>query len=325
MHRRDLLKAGVGTAGTFFLGSSARGDDPIAESDPVEAIRKGLPLLMQSRVEAAGLTDKLHLVQGAGGNVAVLAGPDGATVVDSGIPDRGTAVLETVRRLAAGKPIAALINTHWHFDHAGGNATFGKAGAAIWATANTRARLAIEQYSEAFKMKSPASPPEALPTLTFDEAGFHVADEEVHLTAVPPAHTDGDLIVHFRKADVIHAGDLFNNGFYPNIDASSRGWLGGMIAAADRLLKLAGPGTRIIPGHGPLATVDDLAAYRKMLVALYDRIAPMVDAGKTVEEVILARPTKDFDPTWGKGFFNGHTFTRIAYGGLVKHREGDRK
>ena len=139
--------------------------------------------------------------------------------------------------------------------------------------------------------------------------------------AVPPAHTDGDLFVHFRKADVISCGDLVSFGFYPNIDASSRGWLGGMVAGVGRILEVAGPATRIIPGHGPVGTADDLRAYRKMLVGVYDKVAPMVEAGKPVEDILRARPTAAFDPTWGGGFFNGAIFTRLVHGGLVKHRE----
>ena len=119
---------------------------------------------------------------------------------------------------------------------------------------------------------------------------------------------------------MIHTGDLFSNGFYPNIDASSRGWIGGMIASADRILKIAGPKTKIIPGHGPIATADDLVAFRKMLVAVHDRLAPMVDAGKTTEQAIAARPTRDLDSNWAKGLFTGGMFTRIAYEGLLKHR-----
>ena len=194
-----------------------------------------------------------------------MRGPDGLLVVDSQVPARGKEVLETAARVG-GKPVSTLINTHWHFDHAGGNEFFGRAGATIVATAATRKRLSTDQYTEVFKMTTPASPPVALPTFTADEAELHVGSETVHLTAVPPAHTDGDLIVHFTAHDVIHTGDLFSNGFYPNIDASSLGWIGGMIAAADRILKLAGPKTRIIPGHGPIGTPADLAAFRAMLV-----------------------------------------------------------
>ena len=202
----------------------------------------------------------------------MLDGPDGLTVVDSGVPMRAKEIFETVKRVG-GKPVSRLINTHWHFDHAGGNEVFARAGATVLATAATRKRLATDQYTEVFKLTTPASPAIALPTLTSDEFELHVGAEVVHLTAVPPAHTDGDLIVHFTSRDVIHTGDLFSNGFYPNIDASSLGWIGGMISAADRILKLAGPKTRIIPGHGPMATPAELAAFRKMLVTVHDRLA----------------------------------------------------
>jgi cyclase len=160
--------------------------------------------------------------------------------------------------------------------------------------------------------------------LTSDQFELHVGPEVIQLTALPPAHTDGDLIAHFTSLDVIHTGDLFSNGFYPNIDASSLGWIGGMISAADRILKLAGPKTRIIPGHGPLATSSDLAAFRKMLVTVHDRLAQMADAGKTLQEAIAAKPTHDLDETWAKGLFTGGMFTRVAYDGLVKHRAAER-
>jgi glyoxylase-like metal-dependent hydrolase (beta-lactamase superfamily II) len=297
----------------------ARGDEPPDDSDPAHLIAKMGPLMAKIPVEAVELAADLHLIQGPGGNIAVLVGPDGLTVVDSGVPMRARDILEAVNR-AGGKPISRLINTHWHFDHAGGNEVFARAGATILATAATRRRLATDQYTEAFKLTTPASPPIALPSLTADEFELHVGPEVIHLAAVPPAHTDGDLVVHFTSHDVIHTGDLFSNGFYPNIDASSLGWIGGMISAADRILKLAGPTTRIIPGHGPVATPADLAAFRKMLVTVHDRLAPMLDAGKTMKEAIAARPTSDLDATWAKGFFTGGMFTRIAYEGLAKRR-----
>jgi len=131
--------------------------------------------------------------------------------------------------------------------------------------------------------------------------------------------------VRFRKADVIHAGDLFTSAGYPNIDANSRGWIGGMILAADRILKLAGPKTRIIPGHGPVSTPERLMAFRKMLVGIRDAIAPLVDAGMTADEVVAASPTRPYDADWGKGFFNGGMFARIVHGGVVKHREESAK
>jgi cyclase len=318
MRRRDVLKAGVGAV--VLAGRSAWADDPVAESDLTQLMKK-VGSFFGGPVETAALSDRLHLVTGPGGNIAAFQGTDGLILVDSGLPNRAKDLQDAMKSLANGRPVAVLINTHWHFDHSGGNAAFGKDGARIWATKNTRKRLSTDQFNEAFQMKSPASPPEARPILMFDEAEFECGGETIHMIAVPPAHTDGDLVIHFRKADVIHAGDLFTNGGYPNIDASSLGWIGGMIAAADRILAMAGPKTRIIPGHGPLSTPDDLRAFRAMLAGIHDRIAPMADAKTPIDDVIRARPTAPFDPTWAKGLFNGPMFTRLAYDGLLKHRQ----
>jgi cyclase len=319
MHRREWMQSGLGIAGALVLGGRARGDEPQDDSDPAPLLKKLGPMMAKIAITTAEIATGLHLIQGPGGNILVLAGPDDSIVVDAGVPVRGQEIYETVRRVG-GKPVSLLINTHWHFDHAGGNEAFGKAGVKILATPITRNRLSEDQYTEVFKMTTPASPAVARPTICAEDATLHVGDETLHLAAVPPAHTDGDLIVHFTARDVIHTGDLFNNGLYPNIDASSRGWIGGMIAAADRVLKMAGPKTKIVPGHGPIGTADDLAAYRKMLVTVNDRLAPMVDAGKTIEQAIAARPTTDLDAAWAKGFLTGGMFTRIAYAGLLNHR-----
>jgi cyclase len=319
IRRREFLRAGLGTTGALLVAGVARAEDPKDDSDPAGLIAKMGPMMAKIPIEAVNIAENLDLIKGAGGNVAVLRGPDGLLVVDSQIPARGKEVLETARRIG-GKPVSTLINTHWHFDHAGGNEFFGRAGAMIVATATTRKRLSTDQYTEAFKLTTPASPPIALPSFTAEQADFHVGNETVHLAAVPPAHTDGDLIVHFTAHDVIHTGDLFSNGFYPNIDASSRGWIGGMIAAADIILKLAKPTTKIIPGHGPMGTPSDLEAFRAMLITLHDRLAPMLDAGKSADEAVAAKPTSDLDAKWAKGLFNGGMFTRIAYGGMVTHR-----
>ena len=319
MNRRKWIQSGLGAAAVLATTARTQGDEPPDDSDPAPLIAKMGLLMEKIRIQEVELAPGLHLIQGPGGNIAVLDGADGLTVVDSGVPMRAKDVFETVKRVG-GKPVSQLINTHWHFDHAGGNEVFARAGSAIFATAATRKRLATDQYTEVFKLTTPASPAIALPTLTSDQFELHVGTEIIHLSSVPPAHTDGDLIVHFTSHDVIHAGDLFSNGFYPNIDASSLGWIGGMIPATDRILKLAGRKTRIIPGHGPMATPAELAAFRKMLVTVHDRLAPMLDADKTTREVIAAHPTGDLDAVWAKGFFTGGMFTRIAYEGLANHR-----
>ena len=323
MNRREWMQSGIGVVATFLATGRLRGDEPQDDSDPAPLIAKMGPLMAKIPIQEIELSAGLHLIQGPGGNIAVLDGPDGLTVVDSGVPVRAKEIFETVKRVG-GKPVSRLINTHWHFDHAGGNEVFARSGATVLATAATRKRLSADQYSEVFKLTTPASPAIALPTLTSDELELHVGSEVVHLTAVPPAHTDGDLIVHFTSRDVIHTGDLFSNGFYPNIDASSLGWIGGMISAADRILKLAGPKTRLIPGHGPMATPTELDAFRKMLATVHDRLSRILDAGKTIQQAIAERPTADLDATWAKGFFTGGMFTRVAFDGLAKHRAAAR-
>ena len=215
-----------------------------------------------------------------------------------------------------------MINTHWHFDHSGGNELFGTEGARIVAHAATRSRLASAQFIEAFNFTFPPAPAAALPALTFDDAmTLYAGDEELRLHHVAPAHTDGDILVQFTKANVLHMGDTFFNGFFPFIDYSSRGWIGGMVAAAERGLALCDEKTRIIPGHGPLGGKADLSAARDMLATVQGRIEKLLDAGKSLEEVVAAAPAKEFDEKWGKGFFNAELFTRNATAGVMRHRQ----
>jgi cyclase len=310
MHRRDALKAMAGLAATSALGGLARGEQASGDDMPLpEMIRKLGPMMDTIPIEVSSLGTGLSLISGPGGNITALAGLNGIVMVDSFVPARGADLAATVRKLGSG-PIT-LINTHWHFDHTGGNAALAGSGAKILAHESVRARLGSEQYIADFDMKVPPSPAVAL----------FLNGEEIHLAHVAPAHTDGDVFIHYRKANVLQTGDLFTNGFYPNIDSSSGGWIGGMIAAADRILGIVDAKTKIVPGHGPLATRDDLKAARDMLAEVRDKIAPLVEAGKTVDEVIAARPIASLDARWGKGFFKGSHFTRLVYSGLAKHRE----
>ena len=185
IHRREILRKSVGTASALLVAGMVRADEPTDDSDPSTLIAKMGPMMAKIPIEVVNIAENLDLIKGAGGNVAVLRGPEGLLVVDSQIPARGKEVLETAKRIG-GKPIATLINTHWHFDHAGGNEFFGRDGATIVATATTRKRLSTDQYTEAFKMTTRALPPIALPSFTADQADFHVGDETVHLAAVPP-------------------------------------------------------------------------------------------------------------------------------------------
>jgi cyclase len=258
------------------------------------------------------------LMSGAGGNIGVSAGADGVFLVD----DEWAPLTPKVKAAVAAisdRPLRFILNTHWHPDHTGGNENLGEAGVLIVAHDNVRRRMSADQFIEAFGMKVPPSPEKALPVVTFDNAvTLHVNGDDIQAFHVPPAHTDGDAIVQFRRADVIHMGDLFLAGMYPFVDLTSGGSFEGLIAAADRALALAGEKTRIIPGHGPLATRADLRAYRDMMVTVRDRLKPLVQAGKTAAEISAAKPTADLDAKWGAGFLKPDQFVDIVARSLAR-------
>ncbi len=269
-------------------------------------------------VKAEKVADGLWMLTGAGGNIGVSAGPDGVFLVD----DQYAPLTEKIKAAVAtvsDKAIRFVLNTHWHGDHVGGNENLGKAGAVLVAHENVRKRMSKDQFIKLFDRTIPASPAAALPLVTFAESlSFHLNGEDVDAIHVPPAHTDGDVVVFFRKANVIHAGDTLFNGMYPVVDLSSGGSVDGMIGAADRILAAADAATKIIPGHGPLAMKADVKAFREMLLASRDAVQPLVKAGKTLDEVKAAKPTAALDEKWGKGFIKPDVWTTVlyyAYGG----------
>ena len=219
----------------------------------------------------------------AGGNVAASVGDDGLFIVDDELQPL-TPKLQAALAALTRKPVRFVINTHWHGDHTGGNGGLAAAGAIIVAQDNVRKRLSVDQVLNQFGRK-----------MTF-----------------APAHTDGDAIVHFKKANVIHAGDVFT-GSYPIVDTDSGGVYEGFIAAADRLLALADDSTKIIPGHGPVMGRADLVAWREMLIQIRDRIGKLVAQHKTLDEIKAAKPTADFDARWGQGFIKAEMLVESVY------------
>jgi glyoxylase-like metal-dependent hydrolase (beta-lactamase superfamily II) len=212
--------------------------------------------------------DGIYMLEGQGGNIGLLVGNDGAFLIDDQFAPLTKKILAAVKKLNPKHP-KFLVNTHWHFDHTGGNENLGEAGTVIVAHDNIRKRMSTKQFIAAFKRKVPPSPEAALPVITFsDGVTFHWNGETVRVRHIPRAHTDGDSIVHFTKANVIHTGDLVFNGIYPFIDASSGGRLDGVIRGVEALLEMADDDTRFIPGHGPLATMKDLVTYHDMLVGV---------------------------------------------------------
>ena len=257
------------------------------------------------------LSDTLYMLAGAGGNLGVSIGDDAVFVIDDQYAPLVPKIQAAIAALSP-KPVRFVLNTHFHGDHTGGNEALGQAGALIVAHDNVRRRMNSEQFISFVSARVPPSPKAALPVVTVPgEIRFHLNGDEIHAFHVPHAHTDGDLIVHFSKGDVVHMGDVYFRGMYPFIDTSSGGGADGVIAAVDRVLALSTDKTRIIPGHGPLASKADLQAYRDMLATVTQRIKTLRRDGKSDEQIRAAAPSADFDAAWGGGFIKPERFVQM--------------
>jgi cyclase len=269
-------------------------------------------------IKAEKLSATTYMLTGAGGNLGLSVGEDAVFLVDDQFAPLTTRIEAAIAKLTT-KPIRFVINTHWHFDHTGGNENLGKAGALIVAHENVRKRMSTDQFIEFLNMKIKTEARSALPVVTFTrDVTFHLNGDEIHVLHVANAHTDGDALVHFRGSDVVHMGDVYFNEMYPFIDTSSGGTIDGVIAAVDRALELTGDNTRIIPGHGALATRADLKAYRDMLATVSARIRDGVRSGRKLEEVVASKPTAEFDAVWGKSFLKPDRFVEMLYRNLAK-------
>ena len=274
--------------------------------------------LSKVEVKTEKLTDTIYMLVGAGGNVAVSAGPDAVFVIDDQFAPMAPKLKAAMARISS-KPVQFILNTHFHFDHTGGNEIFAGEGALIVAHDNVRRRMSSEQFMSFIGARQAASPKQALPVVTVaSQISFHLNGEEVQAFHVPAAHTDGDMVVHFRGSNVVHMGDTFFNGMYPFIDGSSGGTADGVVAAADRVLALANDQTRIIPGHGPLASKADLLAYRNMLATVAQRIKEQRRAGKSDVDIRGAGITADFDARFGNGFIKPEMFLQMMLGVIAR-------
>ena len=265
-------------------------------------------------VKAENLAPGVSVLFGAGGNIGVSHGEDGTVLIDDQYAPLTPKIQAAVAGLGA-SPVKFLVNTHWHGDHSGGNENFGKAGAVIMAHDNVRVRMASDQNTPFGEVK--ASPKVALPVIAYGEGlTLHLNGEEVRVISVPPAHTDGDSIVHWTKSNVIHMGDLFFHKMsFPFVDRSSGGDVRGVIAAADKVLAMADDNTKIIPGHGAVASKADLVAYRDMLVAIVGKVEAAVKAGKSLEEVKAMKPADGFGVN-PNGFIKPDMFVEMVYDSL---------
>tara|TARA_R110000772_G_scaffold44732_18_gene102869 strand:- start:2790 stop:3740 length:951 start_codon:yes stop_codon:yes gene_type:complete len=276
-------------------------------------------------IKAEPLADGVAVLFGAGGNIGVSYGPDGTVLIDDQFAPLTPKIQAAITALGA-EPVKYLINTHWHGDHSGGNENFGKAGALIMAHDHVRERMMGAQNSG--KGNDPASPKEALPVVTYhDGLKLHLNGDEVHVKHMKHAHTDGDSIVFWKKANVIHMGDTyFNKVTLPFIDIDSGGNAMGILAAAETALAMVDDNSKIIPGHGPMATKADLTGYRDMLKSVIGAVEKARGEGKTLEQIQAMKPAAEWD-TNKDAFVKGDAFVEAVYKSLETppHKEGHHK
>ena len=281
-----------------------------------ELVISGRKTAATAKITTQKLRGGVYALMGSGGNIAVLTGPDGKVLVDSGIATSRPQILDALNAISA-DPITHLINTHWHYDHTDGNEWMHAAGATIIAQEKCKARLSSVQEIKAFGATFPPAPKGAIPPKTFGERDrTKLNGVMLSMGHYEPAHTDTDLWIHFVEADVLHAGDTWFNGAYPFIDYSSGGNINGMIKAADHTLATAGPDTIIIPGHGPIGNKKQLQEYRDVLVDARDKVATLKQQGKTLADVVAAKPTAQHDSTFGAGFMKPEVFLGFVYQGV---------
>lgn len=272
-------------------------------------------------IKVERLAPGVAVLFGAGGNIGLSYGEDGNVIIDDQYAPLAPKIEAAVKAIDP-DPVRFVINTHWHGDHTGGNEAFGKAGAVIVAHDNVRRRMSVETFSKRFNSTIKASPKAALPVVTFAQGvNFHLNGDQVQVIHVDDAHTDGDSLVYWTNANILHMGDtFFNKVTYPFIDRESGGTIDGMIAAAKRGLALVKPGGKVIPGHGPVATREELQAYHDMLVDIRAKVAAGVAAGRTKAQVLASKPTAAYAGKVQEGFIKSDDFAGGIYDELKAKR-----
>jgi glyoxylase-like metal-dependent hydrolase (beta-lactamase superfamily II) len=281
--------------------------------------RAQMPDPAKVEIKTHAVAGSVSMLEGAGGNIGVSAGDDGVFIIDDQFAPLAPKIKAAIAKISP-KPLRFVFNTHWHGDHTGSNETLAGSGALIVAHDNVRKRMSVDQVIEAFGgRKVPASPPKALPVVTFnDEVTFHLNGDEIHVFHVASAHTDGDAIVHFKRANVVHMGDTFINGTFPVVDYSSGGTIDGLIAAQERVLALVDGDTKIIPGHGPLGDRAALQKTHDLTKEWRDAVAK-ASAGKTLEQTLALKPLAKWDAQYSKApMLNADRATTMIYQTLPK-------
>jgi cyclase len=267
-------------------------------------------------IKTTKLTESVYLLEGSGGNIGVSVGEDGVVLIDDQFGPLTPKIQAAVAAITP-KPIKFVLNTHWHSDHVGGNENLAVAGAVIVAHDNVRKRMSVNQFIELMKTSVPASPPRALPVVTFStDATLHLNGEDLHIIHVGPAHTDGDSIVVLPKAKVVHMGDCYMTISYPFADLGSGGNFDGFVGVADQVLGLTDDSFKIIPGHGALSNKAELKSWRDMLSTIRARVKKQADAGKSLDAIQKQKLTAEYDEKWGKGFIKPEQVIEFAFKAL---------
>jgi glyoxylase-like metal-dependent hydrolase (beta-lactamase superfamily II) len=262
------------------------------------------------------LRNNVSVLEGSGGNIAVLTGPDGKVLIDAGIGVSRAQITKALAELGA-DPVTHLVNTHWHFDHTDGNEWMHSAGATISAHVNTKKHLSATTRVDDWDFTFPPSPAGAIPSEVFEtEKTLRMNGATIVLKYYGPAHTDGDVSAYFTEADVLHTGDTWWNGHFPFIDYSTGGNINGMIRAAEANVATVSDKTIVIPGHGPVGGKADLVQYRDLLLTIRDRVAALKKEGKSLDEIMTTKPTAAYDAKWAGSFIDGNFFTRLVYAGV---------
>jgi cyclase len=266
-------------------------------------------------IKVTKVAGNVYMLEGSGGNIGVSVGDDGILIVDdqfAPLADKIRAALKGI----ADKKLRFILNTHWHGDHTGGNVAFGPEAPVI-AHDNVRKRMAVEQKSEFFKRTTPASPKEALPVITFDQnLTVWFNGEEIRVIHFPHGHTDGDAVIFFTQSNVVHLGDDFFAGRFPFVDLESGGSVEGLTKNVGEIITKIPPGAKLIPGHGPLSTIEDLMNYHNMLVTTSDIVRQKIAAGKTLDQ-IKTEGLPDTWKSWGTGFIKTDLWLEIVYRSLT--------
>jgi cyclase len=304
----QMIVIGITGAVSPAIGQAGKGET---------VIQRATEQFENSPLTIASLGQGLYVFFGDGGDVTAIVDGDSTLLIDSGVAPRITELSDAIFNTTM-RPVTRLINTHWHFDHTGGNTYLGSSGVTIIAQENVKRELSSAQSVPFVGLRDGHYPSQALPGMTYSGSmALHQGSQRLTLENYGSAHTDGDTVTYIAPANVAVVGDIFSNHFYPIVDLTSGGSIDGMIHSLDQILAKTDGRTKIVPGHGPVATRADLQDYRDMLMQVRQRVKDLIAAGKTMDEVVTAAPTKDFDARWATGYVTAEVFTKMVFSSLA--------